>query len=143
MCRLHQFNSFFTGFLLQKLSLADHWHIYDGEASAARPRFSVRKHVTLLPSKELAYVTNYGRASGVEGIIYAIEGSFSHRSCAVYDDRRRRVAEIQRKEAVAGVAFDRDVFRLVVQPGFDAGLAMSVVILLEQMFGSRVAALKD
>ncbi|KAH0466313.1 hypothetical protein IEQ34_006416 [Dendrobium chrysotoxum] len=127
----------------KKLSIADHWYIYDGEASAARPRFSVRKHVTLLPSKELAYVNHYGRAGGEEGVIYGIEGSFSHRSCVVYDDRRRQVAEIRRKEAVAGVAFDGDVFRLVVQPGFDAALAMAVVILLEQMFGSRVATLKD
>ncbi|XP_020591645.1 protein LURP-one-related 8-like [Phalaenopsis equestris] len=124
----------------KKLSIADHWHIFDGDASASRPRFSVRKHVSLLPSKELAYMTTYGRE---EGIIYGIEGSFSHRACAVYDDRRRQVAEIRRKEPVAGVAFDGDVFRLIVQPGFDAGLSMTVVILLEQMFGSRVRDLKD
>ncbi|KAK4374934.1 hypothetical protein RND71_005611 [Anisodus tanguticus] len=55
--------------------------------------------------------------------------------CVVYDDKRRRVAEIKRKEAVRGVSFGIDVFRLIVQPG-DIDLSMALVILLDQMFGS-------
>lgn len=53
----------------------------------------------------------------------------------MYDDKRRRVAEIKRKEAVAGVAFGGDVFRLVVQPEIDSSVAMALVVLLDQMFG--------
>ncbi|PKA51833.1 Protein LURP-one-related 8 [Apostasia shenzhenica] len=128
----------------KRLSLADHWQIYEGEgaAPAARPSFSMRKHATLFSSKALARVIPCSRAAGEAGPIYSVEGSFSQRACVVYDERRRPVAEVQRKEAVAGVSFGGDVFRLVVQPDFDAGLAMAVVILLEQMFGSRAAPLK-
>ena len=67
--------------------------------------------------------------------MYDIEGSYSQRCCAVYDESRRIQAEIRRKEDVKGVAFGGDVFRLVVQPGFDVAVAMAIVILLEQMFG--------
>lgn len=124
---------------MQKLSLADHWHLYEGEGAALRRRFSARKYVSLLPSKVLAHVTTCGSEKGP---IYHVEGSFSHRSCVVYDERRRQVLEIRRKEAVGGVAFGGDVFRLIVQPGFDAGLAMAIVILLEQMFGSRASPIR-
>ncbi|XP_020680827.1 protein LURP-one-related 8-like [Dendrobium catenatum] len=115
----------------KRLTLLDHWRIFEGEE---RRRFSARKHLTLLPSKVLAHVTPCG---GEKGPIYCVEGSFSHRSCVVYDELRRPVLEIQRKEAIGGVAFGGDVFRLIVQPGFDSGLAMAIVILLEQMFGAR------
>ncbi|KAL0919508.1 hypothetical protein M5K25_011606 [Dendrobium thyrsiflorum] len=123
----------------KRLTLVDHWRIFEGEEAALRRRFSARKHLTLLPSKVLAHVTPCGRE---QGPIYCVEGSFSHRSCVVYDELRRPVLEIRRKEAIGGVAFGGDVFRLIVQPGFDSGLAMAIVILLDQMFGSRTAPIR-
>ncbi|XP_010938083.1 protein LURP-one-related 8 [Elaeis guineensis] len=126
----------------KRLSLGDHWLIYDGE-EAANPRFSARKHVNLLHSKALAHVTSCrGGAKGCVAAHYEIEGSYSQRCCVVYDEERQRLAEIRRKEAVGGVAFGVDVFRLIVEPGFDASVAMAIVILLEQMFGSRGSLLK-
>lgn len=68
--------------------------------------------------------------------MYEIEGSYTQRSCAVYDGTKRRVAEIKKKETVGGVGFGVDVFRLIVEPDMDASLAMALVILLDQMFGS-------
>ncbi|XP_008782728.1 protein LURP-one-related 8-like [Phoenix dactylifera] len=126
----------------KRLSLGDHWLIYDGE-EAADPRFSVRKHVNLLQSKALAHVTPcHGGAEGCVATHYDIQGSYSQRCCLVYDERRRQLAEIKRKEAVGGVAFGVDVFRLIVEPGFDASVAMAIVIILEQMFGSRGSLLR-
>ncbi|KAL0382550.1 UNVERIFIED_CONTAM: protein LURP-one-related 8 [Sesamum calycinum] len=121
----------------KKLSLTDSWLVYDGE-TADNPRFVVTKNVVnLLKSKRLlAQVTSPRKNTEV----YEIEGSYSQRCCAVYDEKRRRVAEIKQKEAsVKGVAFGTDIFRLVVQPGFDATLAMAIVILLDQMFGSSTS----
>ncbi|PKA61812.1 Protein LURP-one-related 8 [Apostasia shenzhenica] len=127
----------------QKLSIVEHWQIYEGEASA-NPRLSVRKHVSFFRSKALAHVTpcsafpaDCGGAAG-----YEVEGSYAQRRCAIYDDSRRAMAEIRRKEAVSGVAFGHDVFRLVVQPGIHAAVAMAVVILLEEMFRSRRSLIK-
>ncbi|XP_050215232.1 protein LURP-one-related 8 [Mercurialis annua] len=120
----------------KRLSLADNWLVYDGE-KAANPRFSVRKHVNILNTKCLAYVSGNNSSSFKNSnVMYEIEGSYSHRSCAVYDEKRRRVAEIRQKEAVGGVAFGVDVFRLVVGPKMDTSVAMSIVILLDQMYGS-------
>lgn len=119
---------------MQRLSLGDHWLVYAGETTV-NPLFAVKKNVSLiLASKLLAYATAAGNGRGSpQRAVYEIEGSYSQRSCAVYDDRRRQVAEIKRKEAVFGV----DVFRLVVQPELDSAIAMALVILLEQMYGSR------
>lgn len=121
------------------LSLGERWLVYEGEGSA-HPQFSVKKHVNVLQAKAkaLAQVTPCAPATGAEAPrAYEVEGSYSRRCCAVYDERRREVAEIRTKEAPRGVCFGGDVFRLVVQPGFDAAVAMAIVVLLEQMFGSR------
>lgn len=117
---------------MQRLSLGDHWLVYVGETTI-NPLFSVKKNLNLLSSKLLAYATaaSSGRGSP-QRAVYEIQGSYSQRSCVVYDDSRRQVAEIKRKEAVFGA----DVFRLVVQPELDPAIAMALVILLEQMYGS-------
>ncbi|URE14965.1 LURP-one-related 8 [Musa troglodytarum] len=115
----------------KKLSLGETWLIYNGE-DADNPLYSVKRHVSLLHCKGLAHVTPLRGGSGSAG--YAVEGSYSRRSCTVYDERRRAVAEIQRKQAVGGVAFGDDVFRLVVQSDLNTCLAMAIVIVLDQMF---------
>ncbi|EXC35208.1 Protein LURP-one-related 8 [Morus notabilis] len=128
----------------KRLSLGDNWLVFDGE-TASNPRFSVRKHVNLLNARCLAHVSSGGgsgsggslRSSKNSSVLYEIEGSYSQRSCAVYDQKRRRVVEIRRKEAaVCGVALGGDVFRLLVEPQFDTAVAMALVIILDQMFGS-------
>lgn len=117
--------------------------VYEGESKAGgNPLFCVRKHGKIAKGKRLAYVQSSGNSSpaskGREVIMYEIEGSYSQRSCAVYDQKRRRVAEIKRKEAaVGGVQLGGDVFSLLVDPHrFDTATAMALVILLDQMFGS-------
>ncbi|KAJ9543016.1 hypothetical protein OSB04_022723 [Centaurea solstitialis] len=115
----------------KRLSLLDNWLIYDGE-TRVNPRFTVTKRVNLLNKKSLAHVT----ATGSKKPTYEIEGSYTRRSCVVYDEKRRRVAEIKRKEAaVGGVAFGGDVFRLcLLRDDMDPAVAMAIVIILDQMF---------
>ncbi|XP_076917633.1 protein LURP-one-related 8-like [Bidens hawaiensis] len=120
----------------KRLSLTESWLVYDGETTT-NPRFSVSKHVNILNAKSLAYVSTTGspKNRNKKNVAYEIEGSYSQRCCVVYDDKRRRIAELKRKEAVRGVAFGGDVFRLVVQPEIDSTVAMALVVLLDQMFG--------
>lgn len=127
----------------QRLSFGDNWLVYEGEGSV-KPLFTAKKHVNILNSKCLAQLLSYEEDHGgwkignkKKEVAYEIEGSYAQRCCTVYDNNRRKVAEIKRKEAVAGgVAFGADVFRLIVQPDMDTALAMAFVILLDQMFGS-------
>ncbi|KAD3338142.1 hypothetical protein R6Q59_027124 [Mikania micrantha] len=112
----------------KRLSLLDNWIVYDGE-SAVNPLFTVTKNMNLLNTKSLARV-----GSKTKKAIYDIEGSYTQRCCFVYDDKRRCVAEIKRKESVKGVTFGGDVFRLFVQPEIDPTVAMALVVVLDQMF---------
>ena len=121
----------------QRLSLSDNWLVYDGE-TAVNPRFSMTKHMNLLATKSLAYVSSAGmnnQKNSKKSAIYGIEGSYAQRCCFVNDTMRRRVAEIRRKEGTGGVVLGGDVFRLVVEPSMDPSVAMALVIIMDQMFG--------
>ncbi|KAH1090847.1 hypothetical protein J1N35_018104 [Gossypium stocksii] len=123
----------------KKMSLGDSWLVYKGESTSTNPLLCVRKSMNILNNKCLAYVIPGDSTSNrSNNVVYEIEGSYSQRSCSVYDDRRRLAAEIKKKEAVnGGVAYGNDIFRLVVQPGhIRTDFAMALVILLDQMFGS-------
>ncbi|XP_047320481.1 protein LURP-one-related 8-like [Impatiens glandulifera] len=121
------------------LSLSDNWLIYEGETST-NPILSVKKQ--LLIGSCLARVTNLPAANKLGLILeeYEIEGSYTNKCCAVYDTkRRRRLAEIRRKEAaIGGVAIGFDVFRLVIlsEDIMDSAVAMAIVIVLDLMFQS-------
>ena len=69
-----------------------------------------------------------------KNVMYEIEGSYTQQCCVMLDKKRRQVVEIKQKEAVGGVGFDIDVFRLIVQPEIDAALAMTLVIFLNLIF---------
>ncbi|XP_031485938.2 protein LURP-one-related 8-like [Nymphaea colorata] len=131
----------------KRLSLGDQWLVFDGEVSLGvgrrgrrggsptrPPKFHVKKQGNFLGSRSLAHVS----CCHSKAAFYDIEGSYAQRCCTVYDEKRRKVAEVKRKEAASGgVAFGADVFRLIVQPEMDAADAMALVLLLDQMFTSR------
>ncbi|KAI3911503.1 hypothetical protein MKW98_010390 [Papaver atlanticum] len=121
----------------KRSNFADNWMVFDGETSVT-PIFLVKKPVNLLASKDLAHVISCQSINGLnKNLMYEIIGSYAQRCVAVYDNKKRLVAEIQRKEAKTGVSFGGDVFKLTVQPELDQTVAMALVILMEQMFGLR------
>ncbi|GJN14036.1 hypothetical protein PR202_gb00811 [Eleusine coracana subsp. coracana] len=130
----------------KKLSFSDEWLIYDGDTAAspstspAPKRFTARRHVSLRPTRSLAHLSPSRTTSRRDDSRYDVEGTYTGRCLDVFassvsgggEQRRRRVAAVCQKEAAVGP----DVFRLVVEPGFDPALAMAVVILLDQMHAS-------
>lgn len=65
---------------------------------------------------------------------YHIEGSFAQRCCTMYDTTREVMAEIRRKvDASSNVVLGKDVFSLLIKPGFDAAFAMGLVLVLDQI----------
>ncbi|KAI3810680.1 hypothetical protein L1987_20302 [Smallanthus sonchifolius] len=119
------------------LCLADNFLVYDGETTV-NPRFSVTKHGKVFNTKSLASVTTMGstKTRKNSNVTYKIEGSYTQKSCMVFDDKQQCVADIRRKEAKGGIALGGDVFALVVQSSVDPSLAMALVIVLDQMFDS-------
>ncbi|KAJ7944976.1 Protein LURP-one-related like [Quillaja saponaria] len=121
------------------LGLIDSWIVYEGEAgkhcrTIKTPSCWVKKKVNILHSNPSVIAYVYREASD-KRYAYAIQGSYSHRSCKVLDQSKRLVAEIKRKETITGgISFGIEVFQLIVHPGFDPGFAMGLVLLLDQMF---------
>jgi len=117
----------------KKLSFGDCWMVYDGETERS-PIFTARKNVNILTNRRtLAWI------SAKKTMWYEIEGSYGQRSCKMLDERRnkKKMAEIKRKEAmVGGVAFGKDVFKLIVEPEMEPRVAMAFTIILDQMFRS-------
>ncbi|KAL5204724.1 hypothetical protein ABZP36_009595 [Zizania latifolia] len=113
----------------KRLSLTDHWVIYDGDGDSTAPLLSVRRHVGLIrASKALAHVTPLSSSLPLPEP-YVVDGSYGRRACAVRDARGEAVAEVRRKESVGD-----DVFRLVAEPRLGAPLAMAIVIAIDEMF---------
>ncbi|CAN8284858.1 unnamed protein product [Cochlearia groenlandica] len=114
----------------KKLSLGDCWLVYNKETKR-NPIFTTKKNVNILTNRtSLAYVSTKKK------LLYNIEGSYGQRSCKILDaERKKTMAEIKRKEAViGGVAFGKDVFKLVVEPEIETCVAMALTIILDQMF---------
>lgn len=126
------------------LKLVDDWLVYNGDASdnypntcrKKKPICYVKKNVSLLQanSSVLAYIFV---GTSTKNPIYVIEGSFGQRLCKIFHKFTKEiVAEIKMKEAKNNgcVSFGLDVFELLVWPGFDPGFAMTLILILDQMF---------
>ncbi|KAJ8768521.1 hypothetical protein K2173_022618 [Erythroxylum novogranatense] len=118
----------------------DSWLVYGGGDACATNQVSsntiwhVRKHINLLDSNQNV-IAHVFRGKSEKTHRYVVEGSYTYRSCKILDESRRAVAEIKRKEAsINGISFGVEVFLLVVEPGFDPGFAMALVLILDQMF---------
>ncbi|KAL3498914.1 hypothetical protein ACH5RR_041646 [Cinchona calisaya] len=131
-----------TMFRRKKFGLVDKWLIFEGEVddcsnkkTAKKPIFCAKKSLNVLQANinVLAYVY---RGMSCKRHSYVVEGSYVQRSCKVLDESRRVVVEIKKKETMigGGVSFGQEVFLLIVQPGFDSGFAMALILLLDQMF---------
>ncbi|XP_062076165.1 protein LURP-one-related 8-like [Humulus lupulus] len=70
---------------------------------------------------------------------FRIEGCFWRRNCKIRNRNGEVVAHIARKKVNDRVLLGDDVFSLVVQPGFDAQLIMSFVIILDRICGKPYA----
>ena len=64
---------------------------------------------------------------------FSIEGCFWRRNCRIRSSNGEVVANIARKKVNDRVLLGDDVFSLVVQPGFDAQLVMSFVVVLDRI----------
>lgn len=70
---------------------------------------------------------------------FRIEGCFWRRNCKIRSRNGEVVANIARKRVNDRVLLGDDVFSLVVQPGYDAQLIMSFVIILDRICGKPYA----
>ncbi|XP_057533945.1 protein LURP-one-related 12 [Amaranthus tricolor] len=111
-------------------SLHNRWEGFLGERTdGSKPIFSVKRSSII--GRSGVTVETY-QNTGEE---YQIEGSFAQRCCTIYDSSSKQVmAEIRRKvDASSNVVLGKDVFSLLVKPGFDSAFAMGLVLVLDQI----------
>lgn len=111
---------------------SEKWIVFEGGESEVKPLFTARKHGK---SKCLVHYGCESSRKKEVAVAYEMEGSYPQRCCTIYDNNKKKVAEIKRKEAVAGsgIAFGSDVFRLIVQPHMDTTLAMAFLLILHHI----------
>eukprot|EP01018_Ginkgo_biloba_P039551 Gb_19661 [translate_table: standard] len=110
----------------QRLSLYDRWEGFYGELAGdhkPKPSFSVKRL-----SKPAQKLMNSKKQCG-----YKIEGSFCNRDCTIYSGCQSLVAQIKRKQATSEVMLEKDVFSLVVQPGFDQAFVVGMIVILDHV----------
>ncbi|EYU40057.1 hypothetical protein MIMGU_mgv1a020987mg [Erythranthe guttata] len=128
----------------KKLSIVNnYWLIYEGDevgkdginSSFKKPIFCVRKNLSIMKFTRPSVIAYVYNGVSEKKCVYVIEGSYEHRSCTVFDESRKIVFEIKKKECSrGGVSFGSEVFHLIVRPGIDSRFAMAIVLLLDQMF---------
>ncbi|MCL7049531.1 hypothetical protein MKW94_023929 [Papaver nudicaule] len=142
-------NTIFTICRQTKLGMFANWHVFEGDinndsresctSSETRSPICIAKRcsngllkIANVPSVLAQVVLN---RSSRKRCVYTIEGSYKKRSCKILDKNREVAAEISRKEAmIEGISFGEEVFLLSVRSGFDHGIAMTMILLLDQMF---------
>eukprot|EP00253_Pinus_taeda_P005280 PITA_05280 len=106
-----------------------------------RPFFTMRKPVSLLPTKTLAEVCAGSPAKHrkwkLQSEYLHIEGCYSKRSFNFHDSSGDIIAEVKPKQVRSGVTLGGDVFSLIVHPGYDPAFFMGLIIVLDQLMPSQ------
>ncbi|PON64992.1 LURP1-related protein domain containing protein [Trema orientale] len=135
----------------QVFSIQYQWNAYrgseEGNTSSQRSTkvFSMRSKPLLFKNtdKNAEAEVFFERANGQKVTDpkpdFRIEGCFWRRNCKIRNRNGEVVANIARKKVNDRVLLGDDVFSLVVQPGFDAQLIMSFVIILDRICGKPYA----
>ncbi|GAB2224653.1 hypothetical protein Droror1_Dr00005418 [Drosera rotundifolia] len=111
----------------------DHWVISDGESKT--PACNVKRPAGSLLSGSRSNDTVchlFVKGSSVPD--YWVQGSYVKRSCKVLDRAGKVVVEIRNKKTRNGSpSFGAEVFEMVLENEFNSGLAMALVLVLDQM----------
>ncbi|XP_078435061.1 protein LURP-one-related 5-like [Wolffia australiana] len=135
-------------------SLHQRWEGFLGEKmNGQKPLFSARRNSIVGKSTDIV-VDVYGSREKKHQV-YRVEGSFSQRSCTVYEEsivpgnseeanNTLVVAEIRRKTVASSssgnlasscMLLGSDVFCLWLMPGVDAAFLMGLVLVLDKIMG--------
>lgn len=75
---------------------------------------------------------------------YLIDGSFAQRCCTILNEDSEAVAEITRKvDDSNSLTLAKDVFSVVLKPGFDGAFAMALVLVLDQINADDFSVIDD
>jgi uncharacterized protein YxjI len=132
-------------------SLHQRWEGFLGaRADGQKPLFSARRPSILGGAAAGAIVELLPPPLSSSPELLRVDGSFARRCCRVVaapkaeGEKAKLVAEIKRKvDEGTRVVMGRDVFVLKVSPGFDAALAMGIVLVLDQIAGDEAGADAD
>ncbi|KAF3792902.1 LURP-one-related 15 protein [Nymphaea thermarum] len=120
--------------LPQILSMHERWDGFKGETDSrgiqTRQLFSIKKWDVVRNKRQA--VVFIGENFPVPA--FYIEGDYNKRSCKIRLAATREVAaEICRKQVNPAIMLGRDVFSLIVRPGFDNEMMMAFIIVMDRI----------
>ncbi|KAG2326459.1 hypothetical protein Bca52824_009187 [Brassica carinata] len=105
----------------KRLSLGDCWMVYDGE-TRRDPIFTAKKNVGIMTNRRcLVSVSSKKTPKKLQNI-------------GREEEQEDNGGDQEKEAMVGGVAFGKDVFKLIVEPEMEPRVAMALTIILDQMF---------
>ncbi|XP_010261831.1 PREDICTED: protein LURP-one-related 6 [Nelumbo nucifera] len=65
---------------------------------------------------------------------FQIKGSFPARACTIFDSKGNIVAQVEIKKEVEELLVSKDLYHVVVQPGFDKAFVFGIIAILDNIY---------
>eukprot|EP01018_Ginkgo_biloba_P036917 Gb_03478 [translate_table: standard] len=119
--------------LRHKMPFLPHrWEGFHGDrVEGQKPAFTVKRSSMLGIKSPVQVFMSSGYLKKQSD--YYVQGSFRERSCTIHSSDSTIAAQVSRKCATSKIMLERDVFSLVVQPGYDQAFIMGLIIVLDHL----------
>ncbi|ERN11293.1 protein LURP-one-related 6 [Amborella trichopoda] len=122
------------GGVVQALSFYNKWKGYSEDYEGTqKPVFSIREAVLCFSKRCPIRIYMEGKHC-TRDWDFEIQGSFSDRDCVIKDHNGTIVAQVGVTEDIVKTMLRKDVYYVVVQPGFDQAFVLGVIAVLDNMF---------
>ncbi|OVA01399.1 LURP1-like domain [Macleaya cordata] len=121
------------GGIIQALSVHRQWRGYMRNYEGAEKLVFSLKEPNSYFVKNITTVTVEPRRSNNKDWDFQIKGSFPDKACSIIDSRGNIVAQVGVLLEDHQVASNKDVYHVVVQPGFDQAFVIGVIAVLDNI----------
>ncbi|KAF3783709.1 LURP-one-related 16 protein [Nymphaea thermarum] len=126
-------------FLVRKKAVSFHrqWRAYSLDYEGTEKLIFCVKEPLLCFAKKCSLKVQLA-ASSFNSWDFEISGSFIDRQCTITDHRGKLVAEI-RAQNKAGTLVSKDLYYVIVQPGFDQAFVFGIIAILDNIYEGSTA----
>ncbi|KAL5709374.1 hypothetical protein ACHQM5_020072 [Ranunculus cassubicifolius] len=121
------------GGIVQALSIHRQWKGYKIDYEGLeKVVFSVKEPIPCLIKKIPVRIMVEPRYQDWD---FEVKGSFPNRACSIIDCRGNIAAQVGAREDFKGMILSKDLYHVVVQPGYDQAFVFGVIAVLDNIHG--------